>query len=469
MDRGNVLSGAAFSAVLMSALVFLVVLITVGVVTHGYVERSMSEELRDDVRTRWDLFAADYGNKDIASVAELIANATLYTAQGRGVVGLFDSAGTPLAGNLLKRPDAPGWHEAALAVSGAATPTQTEERGVAYLYRSALLGEHTLVVGQRMDRLSLTKRAIFRTLAISGFVVVLAMLSAGYFLSRKSQYKLEILETTLARISDGDMSARMRLSSDNDQIDRIAERINTHLDTLSRLIVSTRVTAAAIAHDLKSPLARAYLGLGRALTQFEAGRDPRAEIEDTQAELERMNGIFDTFLRLARIEGGADGATFAELDLGALMDDLAETYQMVAEDKGQRFVYTRPDRESTMVMGDATMLQQLLVNLLENAVTHGGEDNRIGLCIDHAADHIHLIVSDSGPGIPKLARDAVFEPFYRLDPSRSKPGSGLGLALVRAIAERHGARVTLSDNAPGLRVVVSFPRTNTITGSPRRA
>jgi signal transduction histidine kinase len=116
-----------------------------------------------------------------------------------------------------------------------------------------------------------------------------------------------------------------------------------------------------------------------------------------------------------------------------------------------------------MVMGDATMLQQLLVNLLENAVTHGGDDNRIGLSIDHTADHIHLIVSDSGPGIPKLARDAVFEPFHRLDPSRSKPGSGLGLALVRAIAERHGARVTLSDNAPGLRVVVSFLRTNTIS------
>ena len=203
MDRGNVLSGAAFSAVLMSALVFLVVLITVGVVTHGYVERSMTEELRDDVRTRWDLFAADYGDKDIAAVAELIANATLFTAQGRGVVGLFDPAGTPIAGNLLERPHAPGWHEAALAVSGAATPIQTGERDFTYLYRSALLGGHTLVVGQRTDRLALTKRATFRTLAISGFVVVLAMLSAGYFFSRKSQYKLEQLETTLARISDG--------------------------------------------------------------------------------------------------------------------------------------------------------------------------------------------------------------------------------------------------------------------------
>lgn len=468
MDRGNVLSGAAFSAVLMSALVFLVVLITVGATTHEYVERSMTEELREDVKTRWDLFAAEYRDEDVALMAELINNATLISTQGRGVVALFNSTGTPVAGNLPRPPTLSGWQQATLTLSSAATQIGADKRDFDYLYRSAPLGGYTLVVGQRMDRLSLANRAVFRTLAVSGFVVVLAMLSAGYFLSRKSQSKLEQLEATLAQISDGDMTARMALSSDNDQIDRIAERINAHLDTLSRLMVSTRSTAAAVAHDLKSPLARAYLGLGRALTQFEAGQDPRAEIEDTQAELERMNGIFDTFLRLARIEGGADGATFSELDLGALMDDLAETYQMVAEDREQSFVHERPDGESVKISGDATMLQQMLANLLENAVAHGGDENRIRLSIKRDADHIHLIVSDTGPGIPASARDAVFEPFYRLDPSRSKPGNGLGLALVRAIADRHGARITLSDNEPGLRVVVSFRPTIAIRESENR-
>ncbi len=281
------------------------------------------------------------------------------------------------------------------------------------------------------------------------------MLCAGYFLSRKSLHKLEQLEMTLAQVSDGDMTARIALSPDNDQIDRIAGRMNAHLENLSRLMISTRATAAAVAHDLKSPLARAYLGLGQALARIEQGQDPRAEIEDTQAELEGMNGIFDTFLRLARIEGGADGAQFAPVDLGALLDDLAETYQMVAEDSDQNLVYERP-KGSVIITGDATMLQQMVVNLLQNAVTHGGAGNQIGLTLDHAGDQVLLTVADTGPGIPEAARDAVFEPFHRLDPSRSKPGSGLGLALVRAIAERHRAHITLADNAPGLRVTVAF-------------
>ena len=103
------------------------------------------------------------------------------------------------------------------------------------------------------------------------------------------------------------------------------------------------------------------------------------------------------------------------------------------------------------------MLLQMIVNLLQNAVTHGGPGNRIELRLDRADGQVRLSVTDSGPGIPPAARDAVFEPFRRLDPSRSRPGSGLGLALVRAIAERHGAAITLGDNDPGLRVEVVFP------------
>ena len=103
------------------------------------------------------------------------------------------------------------------------------------------------------------------------------------------------------------------------------------------------------------------------------------------------------------------------------------------------------------------MLQQLIVNLLENAITHGSEGNRIRLRLERRTGTVQLSVSDSGPGIPAAERAAVFEPFYRLDSSRSKSGSGLGLALVRAIAEQHGAKITLADNATGLRVEVVFP------------
>ncbi len=457
MDRGNVLSGSAFSAVLMSAVAFLIMLITVGFLTHGYVDRSITDEFREDIQARWMLFAADYQDEGVGALAELIESAAAFTAQGQRAVGLFDAQGRPIAGNILSRPEATGWQLAPLDVSATAAPDRTQGRRDDFLYRSGPLDEHTLVVGQRMDRMTLTNRAMFRTLAITGFVVVLTMLGAGYFFSRQSQRKLEALEEILARVSEGDTAARMALSAKNDQIDRIARRMNAHLETLSRLTISTRATAAAVAHDLKSPLARAYMGLGRALARVEAGEDPRAEIEDTQTELEGMNGIFDSFLRLSQIEAGADGAQFAEVDLGALLDDLAETYQMVAEDNGQSLIYERSDVDAFNMSGDAALLQQMVVNLLQNAVTHGGDGNEIQLRLDSVDDHIRLTVSDSGPGIPDGAREAVFEPFYRLDPSRSKPGSGLGLALVRAIAARHGARITLSGNAPGLRVIVEFP------------
>ncbi len=456
MDRGNVLSGAAFSAVLASALVFVIVLLTVGVVADKYIARSVLDELHEDIQARWNLFDADFRDEGIGPLTKLIETATQFAGQGRRAVGLFDLDGNSIAGNILARPELSGWQQGPLEIVTPAAQDRTETHRFDFYYRSDTFGPYTMVVGQRLERMNLIDIALFRTLAFSGVVVVLTMLGAGYFLSRRSLQKLAQLEATLARVSDGDIMARVAVSSQKDQIDRVAVQVNTHLDTLSRLMVSTRATAAAIAHDLKSPLARAYLALGRAMDRLDAGQDPRAEIEDTQDELERMNGIFETFLRLARIESGADGASFASVELGELLADLAETYTLVAEDCGQSFVYQHPKGKAFEINGDAAMVQQMAVNLLQNAVTHGGEGAEIALSLNRAGGRVCLVVTDTGPGIPESARDAVFEPFHRLDPSRNRPGSGLGLALVRAIAERHGARITLSDNAPGLRVVIEF-------------
>ncbi|WP_415184515.1 sensor histidine kinase [Phaeovulum sp.] len=440
----------------MSAMVFLAVLVSVGVVSHIYVERSLTEELRVDIQSRWTLFETDYRHEGLTPLTELIETATRFTAGEHRVIGLFDPDGVLIAGNMLLRPDGAGWQSGPLDGVVAAAQGQGQSRQIDYLYFSDTMEPYTLVVGQRMDRLLLVNHALFRTLAMAGFVIVLTMLGTGYLLSRKSQSKLEAMEATLAQVSAGDMTARMAVLADNDQIDRIAARMNAQLDRLSRMVVSTRTTAAAVAHDLKSPLARAYLGLGRALDRIDAGLDPQAEVEDTQAELERMTGIFDAYLRLSRIESGGDGAAFTTVDLVALLDDLTETYQMVAEDAGQALRYVRSDDDRFDIIGDPAMLQQMVVNLLQNAVSHGGMGNQIQLCLDRKAHAVRLTVADTGPGIPEAAREAVFEPFHRLDASRRTPGSGLGLALVRAIAERHGAQVTLSDNAPGLRVVIEF-------------
>ncbi|TYC63120.1 HAMP domain-containing histidine kinase [Stappia sp. BW2] len=452
MDRGEVLSGAAFTAVLRSSIVFLFILIAVGWAALTYVEHTLLEEFRSDVKERWDILAADHQAEGVDHVVAAISHVAALEETGTRALAIFDENGH-LAGNLATRPPGSGFQVGTLEYM---TPPQPGASTESIYYGDEVDGRW-LVVGQRLDVLKRTREAFVRTLALTGFIVVLSMLAFGYFLSRQSLSRLREIEATLERASEGDVTARIPENGGTTQIDRLAREMNRHLDRSSRLMTTTRNTAAAVAHDLKSPLGRAYLALGRAQDKVEEGADPRDALLDAQDELERMRGIFDTYLQLSRIEGGTDNATFKTVKLSDLVCELAETYAMVAEDAGQNLVTRLDDADACEILGDTQMLQQLIVNLLQNAVNYGPEGNEISLELTRHEDRVALVVADKGPGIPETDRDAVFQPFYRLDPSRTKSGSGLGLALVRVIAERHGGTIALHDNHPGLRVEIAFP------------
>lgn len=452
MDRGEVLSGAAFTAVLRSSIVFLFILISVGWAALTYVEHTLLEEIRNDVRERWDILAADHQAEGADHVISAIQHVASLEESGTRALAIFDET-RHLAGNLTTRPPGSGFQVGTLEYMPPPQPGASTES----IYYSNEVDGRWLVVGQRLDVLKRTREAFVRTLALTGFIVVLSMIAFGYFLSRQSLLRLREIEAALARASEGDVSARIPENGGTTQIDRLAREMNLHLDRSSRLMTTTRNTAAAVAHDLKSPLGRAYLALGRAQDKVEEGADPMDALLDAQDELERMRGIFDTYLQLSRIEGGTDNATFKTVKLSDLVSDLAETYAMVAEDAGQILVLHLDDADPCEIHGDTQMLQQLIVNLLQNAVNYGPEGNEICLELTRHEDRVILVVADKGPGIPETDRDAVFQPFYRLDPSRTKSGSGLGLALVRVIAERHGGTIALHDNHPGLRVEIAFP------------
>ncbi|MCB1369238.1 MAG: HAMP domain-containing histidine kinase [Rhodobacteraceae bacterium] len=453
MDRGDVLSGAAFTAVLRSAIGFVVVLILIGWTALSYVQRNLVADLGADMREQWGILAADNASEGPDHVIDTIRLSRPLHASGSRALAIFDADGGQIAGNLLSRPAGLGLQVGPL--DHAHPPADGTAND--FVYYSGDLDGRRLIVGQRLDLLHRTQTLILRNMAIAGFAVVLFMLVLGYYLSRQSLQRLRQIETTLEKAAEGDIAARIPENGGNTQIDRIAREVNQHLDRLSRLTTTTRDTAAAIAHDMRSPLGRAYLALGRALDRIDAGQDPRTEIEDTQGELGQMRAMFDTYLQLARIKSGADSANVPIVDLGIILDDLADTFALMAEDAGQSLRYLRDGTVRYEIEGDTAMLQQMAMNLLQNAITHCGPGNRIDLRLDHVAGGIRLCVADTGPGIPEAARQAVFEPFRRLDHSRSRPGSGLGLALVRAIAERHKATIRLSDNAPGLRVEITFP------------
>jgi signal transduction histidine kinase len=161
-------------------------------------------------------------------------------------------------------------------------------------------------------------------------------------------------------------------------------------------------------------------------------------------------------LRIAQIEGGARRERFAPVDVSAVLTALAEVYAEVAEDAGMTLVCAGP--APAIVMGDAELLTQMFANVIENAIRHCAAGTAIACTAMVQGAHVVATVTDNGTGIPAEARDLVLRRLYRLEQSRTTPGSGLGLSLVKAVADLHEAELALADTAPGLTVRLTFAK-----------
>jgi signal transduction histidine kinase len=240
---------------------------------------------------------------------------------------------------------------------------------------------------------------------------------------------------------------------------------------LSRLETSMSAMtdiSANIAHELKTPISRLRHDLNTALDQTEQGKDAGIALNDAYEESSHITETFDALLRIAQIEGGARRANFATLDLNTVIGNVMDIYVEVAEDAGMSLVFAEnlqgklehdqtEVRQATMIQGDKELLVQMLANLIENSIRYCPEGTAISIACLTNGEQVKLSVSDNGPGIPLEDRENVFQRLYRGDKSRTdKRGTGLGLSLVKAIVELHGAEIELVDNEPGVRVEMKF-------------
>ena len=272
-------------------------------------------------------------------------------------------------------------------------------------------------------------------------VVIGVALAIGLAAGLLAQRRLQRITRTLARLGRGDLNARTEVVRSRDDLDDLAKQLDATAEDLERLVTQTRHLSASIAHDLRTPLARLNARL-EMLPDSEA----RSGALD---EARRLSGIFDTIMRVARIEAQQGTEGFTPIDLGALLSDIAETFSPVVEDNGKR-LHVLAEAPGT-IEGDRQMLVQAVANLLQNALVHGGRH------ITLFARGTALGVADDGPGVDPSDYEEIMKPMVRLDAARSTDGSGLGLALVRAVADRHGARVRLAPEQPqGLRATLEF-------------
>ena len=272
-------------------------------------------------------------------------------------------------------------------------------------------------------------------------LVILLTLAIGVAAGVLAQRRVLRINRTLGRLAAGDLSARTGHSRSKDDVDDIAQQLDHTASELERLVSQTRHLSASIAHDLRTPLAR----LQAQLEMLPEGDQRGAALE----EASRLSGIFDTIMRVARIEAAQGKIGFEAVSLAELAEELREIFGPVIEDAGK--LLSLEIASPASVQADRQMLVQALANLIQNALVHGGA--KITLNVRGRS----IGVCDNGPGVDPEQFQEIIKPMVRLEASRTTDGSGLGLALVRAVADRHGARLELSQNDPhGLRVNLNF-------------
>jgi len=330
------------------------------------------------------------------------------------------------------------------------------ERRLAFANVFRLPNDYRLIVGRDIeDRRELAR--LVRSAMLWGLgVMALFGIGGGYWVSRKLLARIDTLAATTRTIMTGDLGGRLPITGSGDELDRLSESLNLMLARIEQLMAGLREVSDNIAHDLKTPLSRLRNRVEAALREPYGEPVYREALERTIEEADGLIKTFNALLSIARIEAGASSENRESLDVSALLCDVAELYEPVAEERG--LVLKAEAKRPVFVRADRQLLGQAIANLIDNAIKYGTtEEPEVEVTATDKGAAVEIVVSDHGPGVPVSDRERVLDRFVRLEASRSEPGSGLGLSLVAAVARLHGGSLRLEDNDPGLRVVLALP------------
>tara|TARA_B100000609_G_scaffold199576_1_gene204365 strand:- start:3271 stop:4632 length:1362 start_codon:yes stop_codon:yes gene_type:complete len=364
---------------------------------------------------------------------------------------LVDKEGDRVDGNIVHHEFFSGWK----VLSDAQLPwlkkkAVNKEEG--FLAKWVKLPEGALLVGYSNRALVETEETLQSGLTFGVLLSLLLALGGGLYLANRTNRQLTLIKNVLASIAKGDVKKRIPVQTPGNDLDQIAAGINAMQSQLQIVLENMRDVSTNIAHDLKTPLTR--------LRQKLEFANESANHEDfDESIIHDIDGIVETFdalLRIAQVEMGTRKSGFSRVDLVGLLADLEDVYQAVAEDYDDELVVKFGQKGPVFVFGDKDLLTQMFVNLIENSIRHSPSKTLIVLQLQETEWGPEFTIADNGPGIPEAERKKVWRRLYRLEKSRTTPGSGLGLSLVKAIASLHEASLALEDNHPGLLVRVQF-------------
>ena len=269
----------------------------------------------------------------------------------------------------------------------------------------------------------------------------------GYLVATRSLAPLDAMARQARRITSESLSKRLPNLNPNDELGRLATVFNETLTRLEASFAELQRFTADASHELRSPLT-ALRAVGE--VALRDGNDPamlRETIGSMLEEAERLTDLVDALLTLARMDATKEGAAREEVNIGALLEEIRDQFEVLASEKGQTLAVTTD--HNVVVPADRTLLRLAVVNLVHNAIQHGPSNSKISLAAARRPDGIDISVSDSGHGIAGEYHEKIFEPFFRVDKARSRSagGVGLGLAIAKRAAERNGGRIIVESEA----------------------
>lgn len=450
---------------------FIAIFVVFAILLMGFIGWQSSVQIQrqqtDDIDREVRLFQRIEANQGIRALAFALNRVS--SQPGPGVYYLGDASGQYLLGNMPEVPPdvliEPGvysfdYDRPNPLDEETVDPKGPKRSGVAVV-RSVELGNGMrLVVGRDVVERRGYSAIILQSFLVGVVGIILFSIVAGGVTARRVLKRIDTIRDTSTKIMSGNLSERVPITRRNDEFDGLARNLNAMLDRIEQLLQGLKEVTDNVAHDLKTPLTRLRNQAEGALRDTASAQSKEMALETVIAESDKLIQTFNALLMIARVEAGAPSGALSEIDISTIVADMAELYTPVAEDEG--IEVTTAIAEGVTLRANRELIGQAMVNLLENAMKYAkpedGRPGRISVELRRDAGLVVIVVADNGPGIPEADRQRVLERFVRLEKSRSEQGSGLGLALVNAVAKLHGGSFVIEDNGPGVRAVVALPQ-----------
>lgn len=411
--------------------------------------REAEHHIRGEVRAaiEQEILALDarFHDQGLAALSREVDARTRSSVDEDAIYLLLGGNGTRLAGNLLAWPQG--------IPSGDEKWFRLKDAGGHYIEGEVfvLFGGERLLVGRRSPLAAFRSSMVSRMWWSAALIILVSGLLTWVFMAHLHR-RLSMMAAAAQRIQEGALSDRLQVGRGGDELDELARRFNLAFDEIARRIESTQHVSTALAHDMRRPLTALHNALEEALAETPAADPLHRRLEALAGQTGEQLHTFAALLRLARLEAGAWQGARVDCDLAGIAADAVELYAPLAEQQGRTIA---AQLSPVTLLADRALIFQLMQNLLENALVHGSGDIGIGVSA-HDGEAV-VTVRDHGAGVPDAALERIFERFYRVDASRSgESGSGIGLALVKGIAEAHSGQARAS-NRDGLEIEVRLP------------